>query len=66
MSEKERPPMDPELEKALKTYEVEVRDGTERSQQLALQSLRAIRHRLRQRAEAVQPEEEEDTSVEAA
>jgi len=62
MSEKENP-MHPELEQALRAYEVEVRDGTERSQQFALQALRAVRRRL---ATASEQGSEEAESAEAA
>jgi hypothetical protein len=42
----EREPMNPELAAALRAYEIEVRDGTERSQKNAFEQLRRIRQRL--------------------
>ncbi len=42
----EREPMHPDLETALRAYEVEVRDGTERSQKAAFEALRLVRKRL--------------------
>lgn len=42
----EREPMHPDLAAALRAYEVEVRDGTERSQKMAFEALRLIQRRL--------------------
>lgn len=42
----EREPMHPDLAAALRAYEVEVRDGTERSQKMAFETLRLVRRRL--------------------
>jgi|GEM_PF-3713903 len=45
MSENEKP-MNPELAAALKAYEAEVLDGTERSQRSAFERLQAVRRNL--------------------
>jgi hypothetical protein len=45
MSEKDTS-MHPELAQALRAYEIEVRDGTERSQRLTLEALKQTRRRL--------------------
>ena len=42
----EREPMHPDLAAALRAYEVEVRDGTERSQKMAFETLNLVRRRL--------------------
>jgi uncharacterized protein YbjQ (UPF0145 family) len=42
----EREPMNPELASALRAYEIEMRDGTERSQKKTLEALRATQRRL--------------------
>ena len=49
----------PELETALRAYEVEIRDGTERSQQEALRRLRRIRQELAVAALAAAEEDAE-------
>lgn len=41
----ERPTMDPEVAAALRAYEREVLDGTERSQRLAFETLRLVQQR---------------------
>ena len=42
----EREPMNPELAAALRAYEIEMRDGTERSQKRTLEALRTTQRRL--------------------
>lgn len=42
----EREPMNPDLAAALRAYEVEMRDGTERSQRMAFETLRLVQRRL--------------------
>lgn len=42
----EREPMNPEIAAALRAYEIEMRDGTERSQKRTLEVLRATQRRL--------------------
>lgn len=42
----EREPMKPDLAAALRAYELEMRDGTERSQRRAFEALRAVQRRL--------------------
>jgi hypothetical protein len=42
----EREPMNPELAAALRAHEIEMRDGTERSQRQAFERLRQVQRRL--------------------
>lgn len=42
----ERESTHPDLKTALRAYEVEMRDGTERSQKAAFEKLRAVQRRL--------------------
>ena len=42
----EREPTNPELTAALRAYEIEMRDGTERSQKRAFEQLRLVQRRL--------------------
>ncbi len=42
----EHEPMNPEIAAALRAYEIEMRDGTERSQKRTLDALRATQRRL--------------------
>lgn len=42
----EREPMHPDLANALRAYEIQMRDGTERSQRMAFETLRLVQRRL--------------------
>ena len=42
----ERDPMHPEIAAALRAYEIEMRDGTERSQKITLEILRTTQRRI--------------------
>jgi hypothetical protein len=61
----EREPMHPELAAAMRAYELEVLDGTERSQKKAFEQLRQVRQRLGRVAVFVTDEEvETPTTIE--
>lgn len=55
----EREPVQPEIAKALRAYELEVLDGTERSQRIAFERLRTLQRSLGKAATNIagQPEQ---------